>query len=363
MKTKVVILNLILLLSLNGCWDVNEIEKTQFAEYVTVDPVVEETNKYLYSIEFPILREGSTEKVNQLSTTAPSLKSAISNFQTRTMGWISLGMLRTIIFNQKIASQGLLPHLDALWREPIVPGSVSMAISANRAASEIDKIKPAPLADTGVYIDELFDTTSKNSLYPEKSLTDFFIALKSSGREAVIPLIAYGDKDIKIVGFALFRKDKMVGKIEVPETRALLLLRENFIKGPIDLRVEDYHVNYYVQQVSSEINIDYEQENFIFNIRSHLEVDITENTSGKNLISNKSDLHKMERHLARSIKKEMHKLLGQLQTHQSDVIGIGQQAKAEYPEYYHKDYWNQQFSRAAININVDVSIRRFGISI
>ena len=363
MKTKLIILNLIILLSLNGCWDVNEIEKTQFAKYITVDPLVEETGNYLFSIEFPILREDSAEKVNNLSTTAPSLKSAISNFQTRTMGWISLGMLRTIIFNQDLAAQGLLPHLDALWREPIVPGSVSMAISTNRRAVEINKVKPAPLKDTGVYIDELFDTTSKNSLYPEKSLTDFFIAFKSSGREAVVPLITYGDRDIKIVGFALFRKDKMVGKIEIPETRALLLLKENFIKGPIDLRIEDYHVNYYVQQVSSKIDIDYDQENFIFNIRSHLEVDVTENTSGKKLISNKEALHKMERYLARSLKKEMHKLLGQLQTHQSDVLGIGQRAKAKYPEYYHKGYWNQQFSRAAVNINVIVSIRRFGISI
>lgn len=363
MKTKLIILNLLLLLIINGCWDVNEIEKTQFAKYITVDPLPNQADNYLFSIQFPILREDSPKKVNTLSTTAPSLKSGISNFQTRTMGWISLGMLRTIVFNQQIARQGLLPHLDTLWREPIVPGSVSMAICTNKQAVDINNIKPAPVADTGVYLDELFDTTSKNSLYPEKSLNDFFIALKTSGTEAAIPLLKYGTQDIRIVGLALFRKDKMVGKIKIPETRALLLLQEKFIKGPLDLKIEDYHVNYYVQQVRTKIKVNYSEDHFHFAINSKLEVDVTENTSEKRLINNKAALNKMEKYLARAIKKEMHKLFGQLQTQQSDVIGLGQRAKAKFPQYYHKDYWNQQFSRSDININVDVSIRRFGISI
>ena len=363
MKSKVIILNLLLLLTINGCWDVNEIEKTQFAKYITVDPLPAQTDNYLFSIQFPILREDSPEKVNTLSTTAPSLKSGISNFQTRTMGWISLGMLRTIIFNQQIARQGLIPHLDTLWREPIVPGSVTMAICVNKRAVDIKNVKPAPVADTGVYLDELFDTTSKNSLYPEKSLNDFFIALKTSGKEATIPLLKYGTRDIRIVGLALFRKDKMVGKIEIPETRALLLLQEKFIKGPLDLKIEDYHVNYYVQQVRTKIEVNYSEDHFHFDIASKLEVDVTENTSEKRLINNKAALNKMERYLARAIKKEMHKLLGQLQTQQSDVIGLGQLAKAKLPQYYHKEYWPQQFSRSNINISVDVSIRRFGISI
>ncbi|MBM7557548.1 Ger(x)C family spore germination protein [Halanaerobacter jeridensis] len=363
MRAKLIILNLMLLLLISGCWDVNEIKKTQFAKYITVDPLPEQPDNYLFSIQFPILREGSPEKINTLATTAPSLKSGISNFQTRTMGWISLGMLRTIIFNQQIARQGLLPHLDTLWREPIVPGSITMAICTNKQAVDIKDIQPAPVEDIGVYLDELFDTTSKNSLYPEKSLNDFFISLKTSGRKATIPLLKYGTRDIRIVGLALFRKDKMVGKIKIPETRALLLLQEKFIKDPIDLKIEDYHVNYYVQQVRTKIDVDYTKEHFNFNIDSKLEVDVTENTSEKRLIGNKAALNKMERHLARALKKEMHKLLGQLQTQQSDVIGLGQRAKAKYPQYYHKNYWNQQFSRSSINIEVNVSIRRFGISI
>ncbi|MGM0370507.1 MAG: Ger(x)C family spore germination protein [Bacillota bacterium] len=363
MKIKLIILNLLLLLAINGCWDVNEIDNTQFAKYITVDPLPKQPDKYLFSIQFPILREDSPKRVNTLSTTAPSLKSSISNFQTRTMGWISLGMLRIIIFNQEIAEKGLLKHLDTLWREPIVPGSVSMAICSNKQAEEIKDIEPAPIKDIGVYIAELFNTTSKNSLYPEKSLNDFFISLKNSGQEATIPLLKYGTQDISIVGLALFKKDKMVGKIEAPETRALLLLQEKFIKGPIDLKIEDYHVNYYVQAVKNKIKINYTDNQFEFKITSKLEVDVTENTSQQKIIDNKSALHKMEKHLANALKKEMHNLFAQLQHHQSDVIGLGQRAKAKFPQHYHGENWDQQFSRAAININVDVSVRRFGISI
>ena len=74
----------------------------------------------------------------------------------------------------------------------------------------------------------------------------------------------------------------------------LLLIKEKFIKGSLDLKVEDYYINYYVQQAKSKIDIDYQQNNFLISIKTNLDVDITENTSKQRLINNKLFLKKLE---------------------------------------------------------------------
>jgi spore germination protein len=277
------------------------------------------------------------------------------------MGWISIGMLRTVIFSQKVAQGGVLKHIDGLWRNPLTPGTVNFAISSGQAV-KIKDTQVAATSNLGDYLENLFETSSRNALLPQKTLNNFFIDLKTQGIEPTIPLIKYGSKDINIVGTALFKGDKMVGRIKQPETRALLLLKENFIKGNISLEVKDYMVSYYIQQMETDITPIYQDGNFLFNIDLNLEVDIIENTSSKRLIENKSALHDMERHLASALTKETNHLFNKLQHFESDAVGIGKLVKAKYPERFSTENWPQQFKQADIKVNLKVDARRIGIA-
>ncbi|MBM7624229.1 Ger(x)C family spore germination protein [Sporohalobacter salinus] len=347
---------------LAGCWDITEIERTQFPTYITIDKAKNDNQApYLFSIQFPILRPKASKKVNNLSVPAYSMGNAINELQGRSMGLLSLGMLRTVIFSKKVAKKGLLPHIDSIWRNPIVPGSVLFAIVQNRA-EKIEKVNVPTTKNLGNYIDLLFKTTSRNALLPERNLVNFFSNLKTQGIEPSIPLIKYGKTDIKIIGTALFRKDKMVGKLQVPETRALSLLTEKFTKGEIPLKVNDHMVTYYIQQVNSNIEPNYHNNRFIFDINLELDVDVVEDTSSKQLIDNKKALANMENYLEVAIKKEIGILFNKLQKHKSDVIGIGRKVKIKTPKKFNEDEWPQDFQNAETKIKVIVNIRRFGIS-
>ncbi|ADL13444.1 Ger(x)C family spore germination protein [Acetohalobium arabaticum] len=328
-KILILLILIFTVLPLTGCWDIREIEQTQFPSYITVDKAKEEVAApYLYSLQFPILRPKAPKKVNNLSVTAYSIENAINNLQNRSVGVISLGMLKTIIFSKEVAKEGLLPQIDALWRNPLIPGSVLLAITPKQAA-KIKKVKVPTTENRGQYLDLLFRTTSRNTLLPERNLTNFFSNLKTTGIEPVIPIIKYGKTDIKIIGTALFRKDKMIGKLQVPETRSLALLKENFSKGEIALKVDNHIVTYYVQQTNSQIKPSYHDGKFTFNINLELDVDVVENTSSKRLTDNKTALANMERHLESALKKEIDNLFTELQKYKSDAIGIGRRVKVK----------------------------------
>ncbi len=361
MNKKIICLLIISLAGLlTGCWDVNEIENTQFPAYIAVDKA-DHPEFYKYAFEFPVLREEAPKEVNNINTIDNSLQGAIDNIQSRTMGWISLGMLKTIVFNSQVAKQGLISQIDALWRNPLVPGTVNLAV-ASQSVEELTKVEVPTTANLGSYLENLFNTSSRNTLLPQRTINNFFIDLKHKGIEPTIPLIKYGSSDINIIGMAIFDGDQMVGTIDQPQARALLLLKEKYTKGSISLEVNDYMVSYYVQQIRSNIKPLYKNNKFVFNIDLKLEVDISENTSHKRLVGNQQALNNMERHLAAALKKEIRHLFNKLQKYRTDALGIGSMVRANHPELFDPDTWPLEFSRADINTNVEVEVRRIGIS-
>lgn len=361
MNKKLILLLLICLLGLlAGCWDINEIENTQFPAYIAVDST-NQPDFYKYSFEFPILREKAPKEVNDISTINNSLQGAIENIQSRTMGWISLGMLRTVIFSSQVAKEGLITQIDGLWRNPLVPGTVNLAVT-NQSTAKLKKVKAPTTANLGDYLESLFNTSSRNSLLPQRTINNFFIDLKTRGIEPTIPLIKYGATDINIIGMAIFDGDKMVGTIDQPQARALLLLKEKYTKGSISLEVNNYMVSYYVQQIKAKINPIYKQDKFLFDIDLSLEVDISENTSHKRLVGNTAAVNNMERHLAAALKKEIRHLFNKLQKYRSDALGIGSMVRANQPHLFDPDTWPLNFSRGDITTNVEVEVRRIGIS-
>ncbi|MCK8828292.1 Ger(x)C family spore germination protein [Natroniella acetigena] len=359
MKHKLLIIYLLALLLSTGCWDINEIDRTKFPTYITIDQA--EKDNFLFSAQFPIVAEEAPEETHIISNIAPSLATGFKEIQTRTIGWISFGMLSTIIFSQELAEAGLQEHIDALWRNPIAPGSLVLAISSERAEN-IKNIEIASRHEIGEYLQFLFETTARNSLLPKKTLNDFFTSFYIKGRDPHLPLLDYGTNEVDIIGTAVFQRDQLVGTLEKKETRALMLLQHMYSKGELSLEVEDYMVNYYVQEAATKLTPYYEDEQLNIKVDLELDVDLTEFTTYERIIDNPQLLEKVEENLAAALKKESHILFNKLQDYQSDILGIGQILKSEHPEDFDAATWHQDFALASVNVSVEVNLRRLGIS-
>ncbi|WP_408955390.1 Ger(x)C family spore germination protein [Natroniella sp. ANB-PHB2] len=357
-KIKIITLFLILL-SIAGCWDVSEIDRTRFPTYITFDQKADDA--YLFSTKIPVLKEEAPEEVSNFKFSGPSLHTAFKDLQPRVMGKLSLAMLRIVIFSEAVAQEGLKPHLDFFLRDPIVPGNTLFAITPGRAEEIID-IEVAPTHNVGEYLELLFYGAVDDLILPEITLNDFFISLLTTGIDPIIPLLKYGEDDIEVKGVAIFKGDQMVGKLREKETRALVLLKEKNLKGEVEIKIEDEIVNYYIQNNRVKIEPDFKDGKLKFEIELTIDADVDEDTTFRRLIDSPLTIEELEQQLSSNLKREIYLLFDILQELKSDPIGLGQITRAKHFELYDPDDWIQDFSRAKIEVNINSRIRRLGIA-
>lgn len=74
-------------------------------------------------------------------------------------------------------------------------------------------------------------------------------------------------------------------------------------------------------------------------------------------------IEKLQLQLAKEIKKDLRSTLDILQNElKNDNIGYGKYVKANHPEYFDGENWNDQFAKATIHVNPTVKIRTLGIT-
>ncbi len=376
---KKILLLLILTLSsllFISCWDVNEIDETDFPSILAIDKNEaysenEPGNKefpYLVSMEFPILEqevaveEEDNPRAKTIKTTAFSLRAALNNFQARTARWISVGMLRTVIFSHEIAEAGLFKHIEHLKRNPFAKGTIALALVEEEArAEDIIEIDAKTTPDIGDYLDHTLKLTPREVIVPTTTLIEFFISMTSKGVEAFIPIIKHGEADIKIDGAGIFIDDKLEETVTAEKARMLLFFRERFPTGRLSLEVDDYVISYHITEASRELIPVYKNDELTIKLKLELEADIIEHTIKKRLIENEDLVHKAERALESALTTQTNDLLEALEECEADALGVGRVAKAKHPEHFNNKQWNQDFAQADKEVDINVDIKHFGI--
>ncbi len=375
-KKLLLLINLILISTLFiSCWDVNEINQTDFPGVLAIDKNEaynenKQENKefpYLISMEFPVLEqeigvdEEDNSRAKTIKTTAFSLRAALNNFQARTARWISIGMLRTVIFSHEIAEAGLFEHIEHLKRNPFAKGTIALAITEEGGrGEEVIEIDAKTTPDIGDYLDHTLKLTPREVIVPTTTLIEFFISMTSKGIEAFIPIIKYGEEDIKLDGAGIFIDDKLEKTITAEKARMLLFFRERFPTGRLSLKVDDYVISYHITEASRKIIPTYNNDKLTIKLKLELDVDIIEHTIEQRLIENEALVHKAERALESALTTQTENLLKALEECEADALGAGRVVKAKHPERFDEKRWNQDFAQADKKVDINVNVRHFG---
>ncbi|MFO7172988.1 MAG: Ger(x)C family spore germination C-terminal domain-containing protein, partial [Bacillota bacterium] len=178
-----------------------------------------------------------------------------------------------------------------------------------------------------------------------------------------------GGPNLEMVGAAVFRGGRMVGTMSGEEARSLNLLRGRFRRG--FLSVPDPLAP--GQQVALEVRagqspryrVSLAEGRPAISGRIPVEVEVQGISSGV-------DYSRPEHQeaLAKAVQAEMEagirKLIRRAQEEwQSDVIGLGLRVAPLFPTYdrWNAYGWDEQFPQAAIDIQVEVNLRRFGMQL
>ncbi|AOY78051.1 Ger(x)C family spore germination protein [Clostridium formicaceticum] len=354
---------ILLVFPLIGCWDSTNLENLLIVYGLGIDISQENPEQYFFTIGFPTIIPEAPENKHEVSTEAPSLGKAKSNFQQKVYRQISYDNIRVVIFSEKVAKEGIMVHVDAMLREPLYRGTTRFAVFIDKAVDLLAMEPPVSLF-VSTFIFDAIEQNHQSTVVPISTLRSFSHEYYSDGIEPSMPFICYGadDNELNVGCVALFQGDKLIERLRGRNSRSFMLLKGEIQRGIYTFELMGGFVSLNLKGGKSKIKtkiIDGElhifQDIFINSV-------LAEHTPKHNMLEN-NKIEELETQLAREIKNDLKNVLEILQNElKNDNIGYGKYVKANHPEYFDAENWNHQFSKAIIHINPNVRIRTLGVT-
>ncbi|WP_419872646.1 Ger(x)C family spore germination protein [Candidatus Pristimantibacillus sp. PTI5] len=382
---KNVILSLIVILCLTGCWNRVEVNDIAVVTAMGVDKI--DGNRIRLSLQIGVPAtfgaagnmSGNVRSTFNASETGVTLSDAYRRIQEKLSRRIFLSHSRVLIIGEKSAKDGVSYIIDffARYQEPRVN---ALIVFTNGEASEFLKSKPllekVPSEETREIM--------KQGIGLKVSIKDFWDMLISDGVEPVAPRFKLVPLDSKndsgqessasqivqaISGAAVFKKDKLIGWMNASESRGILHLRNELDLGVITVNIPEEKgggkVSVKFIKADTDFNPYFQDGQLKMAVKSRSKVTVLENASPINLSQSK-ELAYIETKLEESIKQRMELALAKAQKQfRSDIFGFGRIVYQSYPKQWNNSYkekWDTVFPDLEVTIKAKVSIKRIGLS-
>lgn len=381
---------------LSGCWDRLEIEERGTVLGIAVDPVQDQmgvesitgphvkgsANGFIVSAQIaipgriplgPAIGGGAGAAVKPvwiLSARGKTLDDAMNRLQEDLANKLFLGQMRLVIVNQDIAATtGILPDiLDYLRRHAETRRMLWLIISKNRAK---DALKAAPKLERvpTLYLVGMMDHSVSLGKIPDVFFGNYWGADSSSGRDPLLPLISVRKNRIDMEGMAIFRGHTMIGSLNPLEIASYMELANQQIGGyAFSIPMPGDPENSVVLKTLLRRGKTLLKKNGgrpEFTIYTTIDCSIEEMTSVNGHLSGRL-MEQLSLEAARIKLHGQQRLIKKLQRLHTDIIGLGEVVRGEYPAYWEhiqtRERWHEAFATVPVHFVVRVNVTRSGLT-
>ncbi|MGI6713365.1 MAG: Ger(x)C family spore germination protein [Bacillota bacterium] len=360
-----------------GCWDHRELNELSIVFGVGLDTSEKPGNiKMTAEIIKPGEMKGGGASQDVAAKTAPYLNlsstgttgfQAIRDFNFSTSRRLFWANNSVIIFGKDLARKGVAGHLDIFLRDPEIRRTTWILV-ADGEAVDILNTDPEVENTPAMNINKILDHRYTTSEILGTDLQHFATRLLSKTTAPVTPIIkAIEDNKImipKIIGTAIFKKDKMTGQLNQKETRGLLWVLNEVSSGTIvvDSPKGSEKVSLEIIRSSSKIIPEIKNGEIFIKIEIEEEANIADQMTSEDLT--KLELLKiMEKHQSDEIRKEILATLKKARELNTDIFGFGDAVHRKYPVLWKKieNNWDDYFPHIQVTFNIEARIRRVGM--
>jgi len=353
-----------------GCWNYREINNLNIAAGIGLDKDPKE-NKYILSTEILVPKAKNTavvEKSRDVKSKGDTIFKAMRNTISGNGKMIYWSHCKVMVVSEGIAKEGLIQVLDVVDRNPEMRPDISLLIADGQPPEKIFKEGKSIDDVTSYKFRDAVDNQDKLPDYTKADTWDFIDQLMKEGVEPVASLIRIVYKenrmDFKIGGLAVFKRDKMVGKLNENETESFLFVINEAKDAVIalDKKASGLPVNLSFEVVKSKCKMvpSYTSEKLAMGINLDMDVSMTEVEGSADVI--KPDKRKqVEKILEEYMKKRIVNVIGKVQhEYNSDIFGFGKTYRNNMPSVWKsvKGNWNEEFKNVATEVTVKVNITK-----
>lgn len=379
---------------LTSCWSAREIDQLAFIVALGVD---KEDDVVKLTVQVVVggggtggEGEGSGAPVWVTSATGNSLSEAVFNLKrviSKTPFWSHAYVL---ILGEELARESIAEVLDWVSRDRQGRDSLMVAVTLG-SAEDILKIEPKMTQLPAEYIEVLLRLGVETGYVPDGHLLPIRIAYANRpGMQVMMPLIqpqpqedtgggsggqnpAAGTageagggeakpESIELIGTAVFRDDRMVGTLDLRESRGVAwltgkisdtLVAINRTEGQVTQRADFVQVRYRLLEQDSSVTLQARvTQDGVLKAWPLRDQGITPTI-----------LAQLEKDLARVIENEIRAGLAKLQGEfNADIAGLGERLRRLDSTLYSSLDWDEAFPTLQLALEIEASFRRIGLT-
>lgn len=374
MKTFKLILVLILcVITLVGCWDKVEIEDRIFVLGIGIDKAKEDeksqpSDRYVINFASPIvgaLKEGGAETFSTYKTVSSIFTFGLNQMYERMDKKLSFQHTRVLIFGEELLKDERLfkEVLDAVGRSHEFHRNMYVFAVPGRA-DEVFKTKPKYAKLLTTYLAGIAENNLYQSSIYKMPAYQMYDNLINSLGDTVIPTLRPSKEEAKVSGVGIIKDYKLMGYLDDKDSETLNWINNTASGGIIEGKHNDILIPYKYNDFKTDLILDkVEGDKIYLTYKMESEGSAEEYIWNLKLLDQKL-LDSLENTIEKSIEDRSKSLADKFQKeYKVDLIGVAPYLRKHHPQIYksiEKDYENFFANNIVINIKARVSIRRVG---
>ncbi len=365
---------LMLIMTVPGCWDLEEIDRRAFVIALGID--LKANGLMVLTAQLPLPRQmlppsstsGGKEgkSFHTITATARDVFSAFGVLQSKTSRHLVVQHNRLIVIGEETARQGVNPLLDWIFRSPKLSPQSLIFIARRRLAKEILSETPSVSNMPGLEFRIASQLTTKENYTDFVPAWHFRKIMVNKTRDLYAPLIDFDPEEGQYLkeGLAVFDGDFLVGELSREETQIFNVLTNQMKAGTMSFglvgreRGKVFSMRNMVATTKIKVNL--RQGKPFLGVVCEINGALSETNDIRQRLTLRS-LEKLEKRVEREMRLRISSLIHKSQSLHSDSIGFGEQLRAQHYSIWKEINWKKLFPTASFRVSVKAGIIRNGV--
>lgn len=265
-----------------------------------------------------------------------------------------------VVFGKSCGKEGLDQSMDFFIRYYNTRPAVQLYM-AEDSAGEVLSVKQD---NKLVPIQELQNLGQSGS-YNGKAISMDFLEFVNSGQRPgsspVAPVIGVRENRVEILGTAYFQDYKLVGILDLAQTRGFLAMKGDLKNGEVVVEGETVgKVTLTISQGKGKQEVDFQNSNPVFRTVYQVTADVS-SLSGEQENLDSAFYTELEQQVAEQLREEMSSAWERaLKKDQCDIFGFGNRFSQQFPEEWERfsQSWDDKMTDYNYVIEVDATVLR-----
>lgn len=376
-----IFMSIVIIFSFTGCSSgKQEVEKLGLVLAVGFDLTTE--NKYKLTVQILNTQNESSKGMSadkngqQVSTDVMVFScegdtpyDALSHLSTDYGRNIFLAHSKYLVIGKKLAESGLSLVSDTIFRgHQARPDSILLL--AKDTASKILTFQPLDEKIPANSVKNLITLQSIRGYSPVVSRLDFINALSSKTASPIMGIIDTNrdnnkGKTFKLAGTGVFKKDKLVGYLNMNETRGMQWIKGKVKDGTITAYSRDGNkITFFLLTATSKIKPVIENDSITMQINIKSESNILEMPGKLDPMKNPKIMDDLAKLQSKAIEKEAKLAINAAQEKfDADIFDFGGSIHRDYSKTWKniENNWNDIFPHIKVEVNVSTTLKSPGL--